>query len=125
LPMFPAILTAIMLLPITMLHLHNTMGTIRRRITTSWANNVTPMLAMFGLGLLPPAAGEAQLFLISPNNLHLSGPQVSTCLIHSNVTVNASHNLSDSVRHEVPTIQTSMEYPGLMLSTHAFLHSCL
>ena len=96
LPMFSAILAAIVLLPITMLHLHNTMGTIGRRITTSWANNVTPILAMFGLGLLPRTAGEAKLFLTSQNNLHLSGPQVSTCLIHSNVTVNASHNLSDA-----------------------------
>jgi hypothetical protein len=51
---------------------------------------------MFGFGLFPRTAGEAQLFWTSPHPLHLSGPQVSTCQIHSNTTVNSYHNFSDA-----------------------------
>ena len=74
---FSTILSVLVFLPIMMLHMHNTMRTIRRCITTFWVNNGTSILAMFGLGLLSRTAGEANLFLTSPNNLHLSGPQVS------------------------------------------------
>ena len=94
--MFSAILAALVFFPIMMLHVHNNLGTIRRCITTSWVNHATAILAMFGLGLLPRTAGEAQLLLTLPNTLHLSGPQVSNCQIHSNTTVSASHNFSDA-----------------------------
>jgi hypothetical protein len=94
--MFSAILAALVFFPIMMIHVHNNFGTIRRCITTSRVNHATVILAMFGLGLLPRIAGSAQLFLTSPNPLHLSGPQVSTCQIHSNTTVGLSHSLSDA-----------------------------
>jgi hypothetical protein len=81
---------------IMMLHVDNNFGIIRRCITKSRVNHATAILAMFGLGLLPRSAGEAQLFLTSTNPLHLSGPQVSTCQIHSKTTVSVSHNLSDA-----------------------------
>ncbi len=94
--MFSAILDALVFFPIMMLHVHNNVGTIRRCITTSRIHNATVILGMFGFGLLPRTIGEAQLFWTSPNPLHLSGPQVSTCQIHSNTTVNSSHNYSDA-----------------------------
>ncbi len=87
---------ALVFFQIMMLHVHNNFDIIRRCITTSRVHNATAILGMFGFGLSPRSAGEAQLFWTSPNPLHLSGPQVSTCQIHSNTTVNDSHNLSDA-----------------------------
>jgi hypothetical protein len=95
LPMFSAILTALVLFPIMMLHVHNNFGTIRRHITTR-VNHATATLGIFGLGLLPRTAGESQLLLTSPNPLQYSGPQVSTHQIHSNTTVSDTHNFSDA-----------------------------
>jgi hypothetical protein len=40
-PMFSAILTALVFFPIMMIHVHNNVGTIRRCITTSRVHNVS------------------------------------------------------------------------------------